>query len=216
MRKRAVFWRWPAISRSRRVRSDSSRLSASEASAAWRCALASAACGLGDLGRQGAHGERNAGAFQIHFLQFYEIFNMRLHPCYEVYGIRRAIKKMGAAESCDNRKQSGGGLARIGHLSGAGSRWLMWVAGGLLAAAAVAAGIVAVLLHRAEPFMRARIVEELQEPLSCPRGAGQLSYVAGAWMWAEGKGLRIWPPASGRRGYRSGNSGQDEPLIRLD
>ena len=38
----------------------------------------------------------------------------------------------------------------------------MWVAGGLLAAVAVAAGIVAVLLHQAEPFMRARILEELR------------------------------------------------------
>ncbi|MGA3265095.1 MAG: hypothetical protein ABSC47_13740 [Terracidiphilus sp.] len=39
----------------------------------------------------------------------------------------------------------------------------MWVAVGLLAAAAVAAGIVALLLHQVEPYLRARIVEELRE-----------------------------------------------------
>ncbi len=50
--------------------------------------------GLGDFGRQGARGEGYAGALQIHFLQLYEIFNVRLHLCYEVYGIQPAIKKM--------------------------------------------------------------------------------------------------------------------------
>src|ERR1035437_644325 len=43
MRKRAIFWRWVAISRSRRVRNDSSRLRASEALADWLWAAASAA-----------------------------------------------------------------------------------------------------------------------------------------------------------------------------
>jgi hypothetical protein len=43
--------------------------------------------GLSDFSRQGARGLRKAGTFQLHRLQLYKIFNVRLHPCYEVYGI---------------------------------------------------------------------------------------------------------------------------------
>jgi hypothetical protein len=92
----------------------------------------------------------------------------------------------------------------------------MWIAGGLLAAVAVAAGIVAVLLHRAEPFVRARIVDELQSRFHArvELDSFHMSLVNG--LWAEGKGLRIWPPAQAEEAPESGTEGQDEPLIRLD
>ncbi len=95
-------------------------------------------------------------------------------------------------------------------------RWLMWVAGGLLAAAAVAAGIVAVLLHRAEPFVRARILEELQSRFHArvELDSFHMSLVNG--MRAEGKGLRIWPPAQVEGVTVPGSAALDEPLIRLD
>jgi hypothetical protein len=35
---------------------------------------------LGDFSRQGARGLRKAGVLQLHSLQLYEIFNVRLHP----------------------------------------------------------------------------------------------------------------------------------------
>jgi len=41
--------------------------------------------------------------------------------------------------------------------------WLRWVALGVLAALVGLAGIAAVLAHRAEPFLRARIVRGLQK-----------------------------------------------------
>jgi hypothetical protein len=77
----------------------------------------------------------------------------------------------------------------------------MWVGGGLLIAAAGLAAIVAVLAHRAEPFLRARIVEELQERFHARVELDSFHLAVGVglvgeWgVWAEGKGLRIWPPA---------------------
>jgi hypothetical protein len=77
----------------------------------------------------------------------------------------------------------------------------MWVGGGLLFVVAALAVVAVVLAHRAEPYVRARIVEGLHQRfharveldsfhISVRNGLG------GHWgVWAEGKGLRIWPPA---------------------
>ena len=95
-------------------------------------------------------------------------------------------------------------------------RWLMWVAGGLLAAVLVAAVIVALLLHRAEPFVRARILAELRGRFHArvELDSFHMSLVHG--LWAEGKGLRIWPPDQLEEATASGTAGPDEPMIRLD
>jgi hypothetical protein len=92
----------------------------------------------------------------------------------------------------------------------------MWVAVGLLAAAAVVAGIVALLLHQVEPYLRARIVEELQERFhsQVELDSFHTSLVNG--LWAEGKGLRIWPPAQVEGVTVPGTAGPGEPLIRLE
>jgi hypothetical protein len=80
-------------------------------------------------------------------------------------------------------------------------RWLAWVCGGLLAVLAGLAVVAAVLAHRAEPFLRARIVEGLRERFHArvELDSFHLSLgngLEGQWgVWAEGKGLRIWPPA---------------------
>jgi len=50
---------------------------------------------LHDFGWQCAHGDGEAGSLQIHVLQLYEIFNMRLHLCNEVYGIGHVIRNRG-------------------------------------------------------------------------------------------------------------------------
>jgi hypothetical protein len=92
--------------------------------------------------------------------------------------------------------------------------WIKWVAGGLLAALAVAAGIVDYGLRRAEPFLRARIVEGLTNRFHArvELDSFHVSLVNG--LWAEGKGLRIWPPAQ-VEGVTV-PAGQGQPLIRLD
>ena len=75
-----------------------------------------------------------------------------------------------------------------------GNRWLKWVAGGLLAVVAGLAWVVAALLHRAEPFLRARIVEELQGRFHARVELDSFHVSLANGLWAEGKGLRIWPP----------------------
>ena len=91
----------------------------------------------------------------------------------------------------------------------------MWVGGGLLAAALGLAAVVAVLLHRAEPFVRARIVEELQSRFHArvELDSFHMSLVNG--LRAEGKGLRIWPPAQVEGVAVPGTAAPVEPLIRL-
>ena len=54
--------------------------------------------GLGDLSRQSAEAEGQAGTLQVDVLQLYEIFNLRLHPCYEVYVIHRVLRKQGTGD----------------------------------------------------------------------------------------------------------------------
>jgi hypothetical protein len=82
-----------------------------------------------------------------------------------------------------------------------------------LAALAVAAVVVDLGLRRAEPFLRARLVEELEDHFHArvELDSFQVSLVKG--LWAEGKGLRIWPPA---RVAGVGVPAGGEPLIRLD
>jgi hypothetical protein len=93
------------------------------------------------------------------------------------------------------------------------NRWLMWVAGGLLLGLAAAACVVVVLAHRAEPFLRARIVGELEEHFHARVELDSFHISLANGLWAEGKGLRIWPPAQ-----VAGVTvpGPGEPLIRLD
>jgi hypothetical protein len=95
-----------------------------------------------------------------------------------------------------------------------GRRWVKWVVGGLLAVLVGAAVIVDLGLHRAEPFLRARIVEELTDRFHSrvELDSFHVSLVNG--LWAEGKGLRIWPPA--QVAGVGVPAGEGEPLIRLD
>jgi hypothetical protein len=92
----------------------------------------------------------------------------------------------------------------------------------LLVGLAGLAATVAFLAHRAEPYLRARIVATLSERfrarveldsfhLSLANG------LHGEWgVWAEGRGLRIWPPAQ-VEGVAVPNATQPgDPLIRLD
>ena len=96
------------------------------------------------------------------------------------------------------------------------NRWLRWVAGGLLLAAAAVAWTVAVLLHRAEPFLRARIVEGLQDHFHARVELDSFHVSLTNGLWAEGKGLRIWPPAQVEGVTVPGIAAAGEPLIRLE
>jgi len=84
-------------------------------------------------------------------------------------------------------------------------RWVKWLAGVLLLALALAALLVNLGLQRAEPFLRARIVEALENRFHArvELDGFRLSLIHG--LSAEGRGLRIWS-----------RTDQAEPLIRLD
>ena len=74
-------------------------------------------------------------------------------------------------------------------------RWVLWVAGGLGLGLAAAAGVLAVVAHRVEPFLRARIVEELGRHFHARVELDGFHVSLRDGLRAEGKGLRIWPPA---------------------
>lgn len=95
-------------------------------------------------------------------------------------------------------------------------RWLIWVTGCLVLVLALAAVAVSVFLRRIEPFLRARIVEALEDRFHArvELDSFHVSLVDG--LWAEGKGLRIWPPARVDGVTVPGVAGQGSPLIALD
>jgi hypothetical protein len=91
----------------------------------------------------------------------------------------------------------------------------------LLATAGLLAVVVTVAAHRAEPFLRARIVGGLQERFHArvELDSFHLSLddgLDGHWgVWAEGKGLRVFPPAQVEGVTVPGPAGPVAPMIRL-
>ena len=97
-------------------------------------------------------------------------------------------------------------------------RGLQRVGFALLAAAAATLCTVSVLLHRSEPYLRARIVQELQDRFHARVELDGFHVSLADGLWAEGKGLRIWPPAQVEGVTVPGPVGPGasaEPLIRL-
>ena len=115
-------------------------------------------------------------------------------------------------DACDNRSHSGADVALDRSSFWRTNRWPWWVAGGLVLGLAAVAGVLTILARHAEPFLRARIVEELQHHFHArvELDSFHVSLVNG--LRAEGKGLRIWPP----RQMDDATTPPTEPLIRLD
>jgi len=88
-----------------------------------------------------------------------------------------------------------------------------WVGGGVVVGLATLAVVLAVLAHRVEPFLRAHIVAELEEHFHARVELDGFHVSLADGLWAEGNGLRIWPPAQ-----VAGVTvpGPGEPLINLD
>ena len=93
----------------------------------------------------------------------------------------------------------------------------MWISCVSLAALAIVTGAVLVLAHRAEPLLRARIVEGLETHFHARVELDSFHVTLREGLWAEGKGLRIWPPAevAGVNGPGAAGTGSGVPLIRL-
>jgi hypothetical protein len=93
---------------------------------------------------------------------------------------------------------------------------LKWIAASLLLLLVALAVVGSVLLHRAEPFVRARIVETLHDRFHArvELDSFHMSLLHG--LQAEGQGLRIWPPAQVEGVTVAPAAEASDPLIRLD
>ncbi len=118
---------------------------------------------------------------------------------------------MHRTEACDNRSHSGADVTRDRASSWQRNRWLTWVAGGLVLGLAAVAGGLVILARRAEPFLHARIVQELQQHFHARVELDSFHISLANGLRAEGKGLRIWPPAP-----MADETAPAEPMIRLD
>jgi hypothetical protein len=94
--------------------------------------------------------------------------------------------------------------------------WLKWVGAAVLVGLIAASIAVSVILHRAEPFVRAHIVETLSDRFHArvELDSFHMSLLHG--LRAEGKGLRIYPPAQVRGVNVAPSATGDDPLISLD
>ncbi len=123
---------------------------------------------------------------------------------------------MAAGQSCDNRSQLGAAVAEMRASFLRRNGWLKWLAGGVLVALAALAVAVSILLHRAEPFLRARIVEALQDRFHARVELDSFHMSLAHGLQAEGHGLRIWPPAQVVGVTVPPATEPGSPLIRLD
>jgi hypothetical protein len=100
-------------------------------------------------------------------------------------------------------------------------RWLPWLAGSLLTGVALLAVVVNIVAHRAEPFVRERVVQALEDRFHSRVELDGLhlslgNSLHGEWgIWADGRGLRIWPPAQVVRGSAPQPGPPVQPLIEL-
>jgi hypothetical protein len=91
---------------------------------------------------------------------------------------------------------------------------LKWTAVSLLIVCALVIAAAAILAHRAEPILRARIVEELEEHFHARVELASFHVSLLGGLRAEGRGLRIWPPEQ-PQDAATPDAGS-KPLITLD
>lgn len=94
-------------------------------------------------------------------------------------------------------------------------RWLKWALSVMAVILIALAVTVTVALHRAEPVMRAYIIQALEEHFHSRVELDSFHVSVASGLWAEGRGLRIWPPAE-IHGVTVPESSPDQPLMSLD
>ena len=91
------------------------------------------------------------------------------------------------------------------------SRWIFWIAACLLVVLAALGGIGWLVARRAEPWLHDCVVAGLEQRFKARVELDGFHVWFSDGLWAEGRGLRIWP-ADGVEGA----SAEGNPLIRLD
>ncbi len=100
------------------------------------------------------------------------------------------------------------------------NRWIWWVAGAALVFLAALATVLTIVARRFEPYVRARIVDGLEQrfhtrvELADFHIRVQHGQEAEWGLWARGQGLRIWP-AHREGGDYTLETAQSKPLIDL-
>jgi hypothetical protein len=74
------------------------------------------------------------------------------------------------------------------------SRWLLWIGAGVAVLVLAAGAAIAILLHRAEPMLRASLIDTLQRRLHSRVELDDLHVSIVDGFRVEGSGLRIWLP----------------------
>ena len=94
-------------------------------------------------------------------------------------------------------------------------RWLKWTLSVVLVVFVALAIAVTLAMRRAEPLMRAYIVQALEDHFHSRVELDSFHVSVASGLWAEGRGLRIWPPAQ-IHGVTVPAPNPDEPLMSLD
>lgn len=100
-------------------------------------------------------------------------------------------------------------------------RWLWWSAGIAVLVLATISATLAILAHHIEPFLRAVLVQGLEDRFHTRVELDDFHVrlgdgLKGEWgAWATGKGLRIWPPKRTGGDHPLEVSVESIPLIRL-
>ena len=93
-------------------------------------------------------------------------------------------------------------------------RWIVWLGGGLVLVLLVLGIAAWMVARRAEPFLRSMIVEVLQERFHARVELDSFHISVAHVLKAEGRGLRIWPPAQ-VAGVSAPATSTGDPLIQL-
>ncbi len=123
---------------------------------------------------------------------------------------------MAGSGDCENGSEGDTLLAEIRTSFWSWKRAFKWIGAGLLLVLVALAVIASVLLHRAEPFLRARIVETLRSRFHARVELDSFHMSLAHGLQAEGHGLRIWPPAQVEGVTVAPATDTSDPLVRLD
>jgi hypothetical protein len=84
------------------------------------------------------------------------------------------------------------------------TRWLVWIGASLCVLALAAVTVVSVMLHRAEPMIRASLIDTLQKRFHARVELDDLRVSILDGFWVEARGLRIWLPPDVQNGVTTG------------
>jgi hypothetical protein len=126
-----------------------------------------------------------------------------------------AHQNKNAGFSCENGSDKRHGFSEVRTRMTRGRKILIWVGSVALVVLATLAVLAEVALHRVEPFLRARIVEGLEEHFHARVELDDFHVSLVHGVSAVGSGLRIWPPAPAAGSITPGATDGGAPLIRL-